>query len=571
MKISGHIPAHLAARRPATAAVREQDSLLTGDQVDLSGTSSLRSRLEAGGFLKNFSALPTPFGSVLDAATRQALEATLSEMQAEGVRFSIERERRLPFTSKEKELPGGELLDAIEEQLKEGKRPSVRMDTPWQSSASVRHFGEVLAVKELADDGGGELLEAARSLQSTGLVHEPERLFCDVRSGDGAYLMLEKGSQWDHPEPDRVGSDEDVFFLDYMLGSGKDRGLSEPGVAAGLKKLYEAGQMSRAYAFRVYSEGQEHAQLGNGRQLSLLVAREHLNDFERIQSTYEKFAQACRTHLAPAVAKAAARGRGGPHGGVPDQVRRTDAGFTPEVRVQAYAGVLDAAASLELPQHKIYSAAYEVYSKLVAGAENEAQLFTRLKAVTPTLASEGGEAALELLDDLSAAKVKTSPKEQIFSDLLAQTESLELARAGVNLVRIPLEGESLEDRVGLFTEIAANLPQNSRSLSGEFYQEVLINRQPSLPLKENGRRFVAILKACANLDQPGMAPAVYEVLQNRALEGTDPEVSINNFLEAAVTGKSVAQALHAMADSVEEGSIEFLEDEIQIGDFSLQL
>lgn len=573
MRITGFSFTPVRHHRPATS----ESSLgnapgavdVPTDKVETTALPPLKTRLGSMGFLETFSALPTPFNSVLDATTRRELEASLQRLEDMGVTFETEKKLKLPFTDDNRPLKAAEVLDSIEAQnLDPKQRPSLYAAVPWENGAYIRDFGQLLAIEELLDGGGGQLLEAARSLEKVGLVHNPERLVQDIRAGSAGYIMLEKPRQFDHPEPDRVDSEDGLFFIDYLEGSGQDRGLKQPEIAQGLKRLVQENWMARDRAYRVYAEGSEYARLSRRDGPTLQVAREHLSQPEQVMETWKSFQQAYRDHLSPALAKAGRRIRG-----IPDSVVQTDQKFPVTTRVQAYAGVVQAAAGLDLPEHKLTSAVHQVYTSLVEHATTEAQLFTRLRAVAPTLASEGQDPALKLLDELNHqdAPIRLGPREAVFEEIRQRTGSLSLAQAGINLVRIPLAGESQEERLELYSEIAARLPEENRDLTPEFYQEALIGRDQEMSLKENGRRFVTILGACANLKQPGLAPAVYHILHNKGREGADLEQGLEDFVKAAVTGKSVAEALTHVAKTLEPGSIEFLEDGIQVGDFNLDI
>ncbi len=373
-------------------------------------------------------------------------------------------------------------------------------------------LGEVSELASLDDYLHGPptpLKEAVQSLVERGLVHD---------GADAYKTLLHKEVLWATDrtlkEMSRSASTPDhVLAMDYFGGSGVDRGLAQGERARSLKATAEAGLISRWEAYDQYARPRPRLSVGSGANVPrMLVSESHLGDPDEVVRAEENWRGAFFRHLAPVLSELGPVDRS-VH--VPDSFRSLDGPFPLETRLQCAAVLLSAVAPTS---RRPWQDAFNLYAAASEASSSSLELLRNAELLAGVASLHGVVGAGAVLGQ-SVKSPHADTKERLFAQLTAATGSASVAAGAVELLRIRVGEESQKERLELFARLASHLPTEQRQHAPALYQEILANRLPQEGLLVTGERYLQVLSACAQLDQPLLTGPVFEHIQLGLAEG----------------------------------------------------
>jgi hypothetical protein len=250
-----------------------------------------------------------------------------------------------------------------------------------------------------------------------------------------------------------------------------------------------------------------------------------------------------------------------------------------ELRKEFSAPVADAAACELLQSAAIgglssynVEKVWQLAAKVGEFARDDYQLACLAKGIAPLLENgkqEDADRALMRLVNFEKERELTDEEQTTLLTLVHGTRSLSAAQEGMDLVRIPLSDETLEQREQVFLNLGRYLAPAENHRTAEFYRTVLAEKLPEENLATTGDRLGRIYHACATENRANQALGAFRSIQRKLREEPHtPEQAnqvVQKFLNALLLGRDTKGALASLDDPTQGNSVAQGERHVVIG------
>lgn len=246
--------------------------------------------------------------------------------------------------------------------------------------------------------------------------------------------------------------------------------------------------------------------------------------------------------------------------------------FSPEVADAAACELLQAAVIGGQQNWYNVEKVWGLAAKVGEFARDDYQLACLAKGIAPLLENgkqEDADRALMRLVNFEKERELTDEEQTTMLTLVNGTRSISAAQEGMDLVRIPLSDETLEQREQVFLNLGRSLAPAENHRTAEFYRTVLAEKLPDENLGRTGDRLGRIYHACAAENRANQALSAFRSIQRklRAQPHTPEEADkvVQKFLNALLLGRDTKSAIASLDDPTQGASVAQGERHVVIG------
>jgi hypothetical protein len=518
--------------------------------------------LERAGLVGAGNVTSGPIGHALNSATRQGLLDALVRLQGNGVTFERRRSWfRVPFTRKHAPMTVEKTIRHLE--IKGSKDLEVSHgDRLHQEVNSLEDIRGLDVAYGMGDDAAAAdertALDALHDLEAAGFQPTingegrttPFESWRQIHANGG--LMLKNGGKQTY-----VTNRDQLVLQDYLV-TGHDHGVHDKATADLVKQAQAAGLAfpNTSYYSSADATIQAIESLSANNEIRVGLApdrpvvgvkRADLGDLATVRARIDQAEDLYKRILAPVLGD-----NPNYHGELLDFCTAQEQRFSPAFRAAMCATVARGIGNRVRDEQVIATT-----RKMEDLAADDLQLAWVANRWATTARKEGVEQADSLLATLgdgllgrTASRVEAEQLRPILFKLLDATGSLEACSEGLDLVRVAIGKESQEDRIKLFTDIAAYESQATLPETAAHYRAVMVHRRPDEPLMQAGQTFVEVLKTLTLGRNQARAVEVFTTLQDGLSKGRFGSKTVEEVLaefgQAVTLGRSIDDALAAL-------------------------
>lgn len=533
-----------------------------------------------------------PLGQTLSQVARQGLLDALVRLEAHGVSFERERRFYIPGLMDHFVPRTAEQVVTLLER-KSADRAQVTFNEEGKAHRRIWGVDDLRAL-DVARGLGAEALkpedrnayDALADLTASGWIPKTEDYYS---KDDGTSYDMWRALGHHHPirlSPPGGGaaavirSPQDLVTLGFLV-SGRDRGVTDRALADALvtldaeKPRYNTGSQDGEGPLDAYRALTVQGRLEvsfPGQPTAMPVTRADFSAPAGIVERSRQMGSLWQKYLKPVMGDS-------PYYAAPYLNFCTEPGgrFSPELRGAATAHLMRFWTNAARDSAQLI----DVVRRLEGTAADDIQMAWMVNRVADVARREGCEGALAMVDALvdGTSSRAASPSEAarlrptLFT-LIEATRSVSTALEGLDLVRVAVGDETEEQRLRLFTDIAARESEKTLQDTAADYRTVLVHRRPGETLVEAGSTFVRVLELLGLGRQQERAREVFAVLQEGMKTGAYGRRGMDDVLaefgQAMTMARSVDDALRAISGSrtgagTGPGSVETRDDEVVIG------
>lgn len=581
--------------RAAVAAPQESTESAPTETVTLSSTpaASPWPDLRQAGLMYTFASLGGPLGGALTEASRQGLLDSVERCQEAGVKFLYRRRFRLPWIrGKYKELTASEMVTRLEGQKGDIKRLEVqepKRDKPWElyqlaelEALDIVHGGAVPC--ELRT---GQVLDTLKHFELQGMKFTNGQYYYDSDPNLTLSQALARAGREDpqlylngNERRFDIRNQEAINAMEYFHGTGQDIGLARPDQAKLLQEvagrdvaLKKDGYETTPFALYLADSKAVSIHREDGPAMRFPLDGSYTPD--RMEEELDDYTGRYQKFLAPALTRANLS-----LSYVPAEVLKLGGPYPQEFRMGLYSEVLNAVIDSGAGRDTT-SQAEQLFTSLLEAGGSTFSIAQRAHLVLPAVRLHGPQAAQrvlaqadETLSEISAPGPEKERLTQLFFKLHETVPSVEACLEGLDLVRIPVEGSTEEQRLAVFEAIGARQSSETLPDTARHYRAVLVHRGPDESLSQAGGRFVKLLTGLSIGRNQQRAPGIFAAIQKGVRDSTctseQADSMVDSFLSNLMVSNSLEKALATAQFSENlDGTIAEDEDTLVVGGFEV--
>ncbi|GMU58162.1 MAG: hypothetical protein AMXMBFR33_73080 [Candidatus Xenobia bacterium] len=501
-----------------------------------------------------------PVGPVVTEEVHRQLLAAVDRIERGGATFERRQERFLSFLEP-RYLPLTEGAPVCEP---DGTVSDLMVTEPGNSRRMVTDLRD-LQLLDCQYGAGPEALSpqeqpmllAATRLHELSTRHwqSPCRQLDRLQRAQPVVLDLPGGAV-------RVENLDELALMDYLRGSGQGvENLRQPEQARRLKSAREAGleltlDGRDADPPELYRKPQETLCAARGEGLAVPIEAEELDDLPRLATRLERYEQVFEERILPAHARF---GRDHRPRVYPRLLVEKGAGFSLEVTAMVLAELLSRG-----PERawEAEPEAEKLAEGLLATASDDLDLALKTLRISRVYSHQGLSQAQQHLAELAGLPQRADLLDA-FRRVVAGTRGLEAAVEGLELARIPVAQESMNDRLALFEQLSRCLPPEQRDETTPLYRMILAQRHPSDSLQATGKRFLELRSLTGDEE----AREAFRRIQEQAHDPAEADRMVFELAQALLMEQDRKEALARILGQTDlpQSQVETRADSVLVG------
>lgn len=366
---------------------------------------------------------------------------------------------------------------------------------------------------------------------------------------------------------------DELKALDYMSG-GSEWPLADLDKARTLRNASQAGQIFYRYGnprapYDQYKNTEPEIWVGRAGTPRIAVTLEELKDQKATDELLEQARDFHQGRLKTIYEQLKVTDNPPP---IPRQWTDMRRKFTPTVAEAAAAELLQAAALGGQSSSYNVDKVWALAGRMGEFARDDYQLACLARGLAPILENqkqEDAERAMLRLVTFERERELTDEEQTTLLTLVNGTRSIGAATEGMDLVRIPLTGETLEEREQVFLNLGQHLSPTQNHRTAEFYRTVMAEKLPADSLATTGNRLGRIHHACQAEHREDKALGAFRAIQRQLREkphtAEQAEEVVQKFLSALLLGRDVKGALAAAEEGKTASGVQEGERQVIIG------
>lgn len=506
------------------------------------------------------SATPGPAGPVVTEQVHRDLLAVLDRVERGGATFERRQERFLSFLEP-RYLPLTEDATVFQPDATVSDLVVTEPDSSRRLVSDLRD----LQLLDCQYGAGPQALgpEEQPMLQAATRLHElstrhwqsPCRQLDRLQQAQPVVLDLPGGAV-------RVENLDELALMDYLRGSGQGvENLRLPGQARRLKSAREAGLELTLDGRDVdppelYRKPQDSLCAARGEGLAVPIKAGELDDLPALLARLERHEQVFRERILPAHARF---GRDHRPRVYPRLLVEKGAEFSLEVPAMVLAELLSRG-----PERawEAEPRAEKLAEGLLEKASDDLDLALKTLRISRVYTRQGLSEAEQHLAELAALPQRADLRDA-FERVVAGTSSLEAAVEGLELVRIPVGVEPMNERLELFEQLSRCLPPEQKDATTPLYRMILAQRHPCDSLQVTGKRFLELRSVTGDEE----AREAFRRIQEQAHDPAEADRMVNELVRALLMEPDHKQALGRILGQTDlpQSQVETRGDSVLVG------